>query len=135
VTQRSVERASLSYRGRRRPSAALACCRWRKAAALMRFWQAAEQNRQVRLREVSTKTRSQLSALQTPSRSAYSLSSAVAKPVAQVAVQLLGWLFSTIVGRGNAPVADHLVTKLVGGQTPRIVDLEAAREPTGCTTA
>ena len=65
MTQRSVERASLSYRGRRRPSAALACCRWRKAAALMRFWQAAEQNRQVRLREVSTKTRSQLSALQT----------------------------------------------------------------------
>jgi hypothetical protein len=66
-----------------------------KAAALMRFWQAAEQNRQVRLREVSTKTRSRLSALQTPSRSASSLSSAVARPVAQVAVQLLGWLFST----------------------------------------
>jgi hypothetical protein len=70
----------------------------------MRFWQAAEQNRRVPLREVSTKTRSQLSALQTPSRSAY-------------------------------PVADHMVPKLVGGETPRIADLEAAREPAGCSSA
>jgi hypothetical protein len=90
-------RVSRSYQGGRRPSPALACCRWRKAAALTRFWQAAEQNRRVPLREVSTKTRSQLSALQTPSRSAYSLSNAVARPVAQMAVQLsaspasIGW--------------------------------------------
>jgi hypothetical protein len=57
-------------------------------------------------------------------------------PVHKRASQMLRRLFSTIVGRGNAPVADHPVAILVGGRsTTRIADLEAAREPTGCTAA
>ena len=42
--------------------------RARKAAALTRFWQDVEQKRRVPLREVSTYTRSQRGAVQTPSR-------------------------------------------------------------------
>jgi hypothetical protein len=57
-------------------------------------------------------------------------------PVHQRASQMLRRLFSTIVGRGNPPVADYPVAVLAGRQTTtRIADLEAAREPTGCTAA
>jgi hypothetical protein len=56
-------------------------------------------------------------------------------PVHKRASQMLRRLFSAIVGRGNAPVAAHLVTKLSGGQTTRIADLEAASQATGCTAA
>lgn len=61
--------------------------RARNAAVLTRFWQGVEQNRRVPLRETSTYTRSQCGAVHTPSRSANSLPSTSASPVAQLAAQ------------------------------------------------
>ena len=48
---------------------------------------------------------------------------------------MLRRLFSTIAGRGDTPVADHLVTKLVTRQTTRIADVEVPSETTGCIVA
>jgi hypothetical protein len=64
--------------------------RARNAAVLTRFWQAVEQYRRVPLREVSTYTRSQPGAVQSPSRSAPEPPSTTARPVAQPAAQPFG---------------------------------------------
>jgi hypothetical protein len=56
-------------------------------------------------------------------------------PVYHRVGSMLGRLFFTIVGRADAAVTDHMVTKLGGGETPRIGDLEAAREPAGYIAA
>jgi hypothetical protein len=44
-------------------------------------------------------------------------------PVYHRVGHMLGRLFFTIIGRRYAPVTDHMVPTLVGGETPRIADL------------